>query len=82
MIDNHVHQNDDLFRVDRHSITWRRVLDVNDRSLRAIITSLGPRGDGVPREAGFDITAASKIMAILALATSLRDLRESGWAGS
>ncbi len=72
MIDNHVHQND-LFRVDRHSITWRRVLDVNDRSLRAIITSLGPRGDGVPREAGFDITAASKIMAILALATSLRE---------
>ena len=81
MIDNHVHQND-LFRVDRHSITWRRVLDVNDRSLRNIITGLGPRGDGVPREAGFDITAASKIMAILALATSLRDLRESGWAGS
>jgi formate--tetrahydrofolate ligase len=76
MIDNHVHQNDDFFHVDRHSITWRRVLDVNDRSLRNIIAGLGPRGDGVPRETGFDITAASEVMAILALAASLRDLRE------
>jgi formate--tetrahydrofolate ligase len=76
MIDNHVHQNDDFFHVDRHSITWRRVLDVNDRSLRNIITGLGPRGDGVPRETGFDITAASEVMAILALSTSLKDLRE------
>jgi formate--tetrahydrofolate ligase len=76
MIDNHIHQNDDFFHVDRHSITWRRVLDVNDRPLRNIITGLGPRGDGVPRETGFDITAASEVMAILALATSLRDLRE------
>jgi formate--tetrahydrofolate ligase len=76
MIDNHVHQKDDFFHVDRHSITWRRVLDVNDRSLRHIITGLGPRGDGVPRETGFDITAASEVMAILALASSLGDLRE------
>jgi formate--tetrahydrofolate ligase len=76
MIDNHIHQNDDFFHVDRHSVTWRRVLDVNDRPLRNIITGLGPRGDGVPRETGFDITAASEVMAILALATSLRDLRE------
>ncbi|MCA1687320.1 MAG: formate--tetrahydrofolate ligase [Actinobacteria bacterium] len=76
MIDNHVHQNDDFFHVDRHSITWRRVLDVNDRALRHIITGLGPRGDGVPRETGFDITAASEVMAILALASSLGDLRE------
>jgi len=76
IIDNHIHQNDDFFHVDRHSVTWRRVLDVNDRSLRHIITGLGPRGDGVPRETGFDITAASEVMAILALSTSLKDLRE------
>ena len=76
MIDNHVHQHDDFFDVDRHSITWRRVMDVNDRSLRHIITGLGPRVDGVPREAGFDITAASEVMAVLALSNSLKDLRE------
>ena len=76
MLDNHVHQNDDFFHIDRHSVTWRRVLDVNDRSLRNVITGLGSRADGVPREASFDITAASEVMAILALATSLRDLRE------
>src|SRR5215216_4719588 len=76
MLDNHVHQNDDFFHIDRHSVTWRRVLDVNDRSLRNVITGIGSRADGVPREAGFDITAASEVMAILALATSLRDLRE------
>ena len=76
MLDNHIHQNDDFFHIDRHSVTWRRVLDVNDRSLRNVITGLGARADGVPREAGFDITAASEVMAILALATSLHDLRE------
>ena len=76
MIDNHVHQNDDFFHVDRHSVTWRRVLDVNDRALRNIIVGLGPRADGIPRETGFDITAASEVMAILALSTSLKDLRE------
>jgi formate--tetrahydrofolate ligase len=76
MLDNHVHQNDDFFHIDRHSVTWRRVLDVNDRSLRNIIVGLGPRADGVPRETGFDITAASEVMAILALSTSLKDLRE------
>ncbi|MEJ7841931.1 MAG: formate--tetrahydrofolate ligase [Rubrobacter sp.] len=75
MIDNHVHQNDDFFHVDRHSITWRRVLDVNDRALRNIVEGLGPRADGIPRETGFDITAASEVMAILALSTSLKDLR-------
>lgn len=76
MLDNHIHQNDDFFHVDRHSVTWRRVLDVNDRALRNIIVGLGPRADGIPRETGFDITAASEVMAILALSTSLRDLRE------
>jgi formate--tetrahydrofolate ligase len=75
MLDNHIHQNDDFFHVDRHSVTWRRVLDVNDRSLRNVIIGLGPRADGVIRESGFDITAASEVMAILALSTSLKDLR-------
>jgi formate--tetrahydrofolate ligase len=76
MLDNHIYQNDDFFHVDRHSVTWRRVLDVNDRALRNIIIGLGPRSDGIPRETGFDITAASEVMAILALSTSLKDLRE------
>ena len=76
IIDNHVHHNDFFFNVDRHSVTWRRVLDVNDRFLRNIITGLGERGDGVPRETGFDISAASEVMAILALSTSLKDMRE------
>ncbi len=76
MVDNHVHHNDDFFDVDRHSITWRRVMDVNDRALRNIIVGLGGRTDGVIRETGFDITAASEVMAVLALATSLQDMRE------
>jgi len=76
MIDNDIHQNDDFFTTDRHSITWRRVLDVNDRVLRNIVVGLGTRTDGVIRQTGFDITAASEVMAILALSTSLRDMRE------
>jgi formate--tetrahydrofolate ligase len=76
MIDNHVHQNDDFFHVDRHSITWRRVLDVSDRVLRNIIVGLGQREDGVIRQTGFDITAASEVMAVLALSTSLQDMRK------
>jgi formate--tetrahydrofolate ligase len=76
MIDNHVHHNDDFFNVDRHSVTWRRVLDVNDRTLRNIVIGMGLREDGVIRQSGFDITAASEVMAIVALATSLRDMRQ------
>src|SRR5919205_35125 len=76
MLDNHIYHSDDFFHIDRHSVRWRRVLDVNDRALRNVIIGLGPRADGVIRESGFDITAASEVMAILALATSLRDLRE------
>ena len=76
MIDNHIHHNDDFFHVDRHSVGFRRVLDVNDRALRNIITGLGERVDGVPRQTGFDITPASEVMAILALSRSLRDMRE------
>ncbi|MFT7599798.1 MAG: formate--tetrahydrofolate ligase [Acidimicrobiales bacterium] len=62
--------------LDPHNITWRRVLDVNDRSLRNIVVGLGGRLDGIPRETGFDITAASEVMATLALCTSLQDLRQ------
>ncbi len=62
--------------INPYSITWNRVVDVNDRALRKIIIGLGTREDGYPRESGFDITVASEVMAILALATSLKDLRE------
>ncbi len=61
--------------LDPHQITWRRSIDINDRSLRNVITGLGTRLDGVPRETGFDITAASEVMATLALASDLQDLR-------
>jgi formate--tetrahydrofolate ligase len=74
MVDNHLQQGNAL-RIDPQSITWRRVLDVNDRSLRNIVTGLGSPEDGTPRQTGFDITAASEVMAVLALTTSLYDLR-------
>src|SRR5215203_1249195 len=74
MIDNHLYQGNAL-GIEPHSITWRRVMDVNDRALRHIVAGLGARTDGVPRQTGFDITAASEVMAILALSTSLRDMR-------
>jgi formate--tetrahydrofolate ligase len=75
MLDNSLFRGNPL-GLDTNSITWRRVLDVNDRALRNIVIGLGGRGDGVPRETGFDITAASEVMSTLALTTSLRDLRE------
>jgi formate--tetrahydrofolate ligase len=74
MIDNHLFQGNEL-GIDMHNITWRRVLDVNDRALRNIVIGLGAKGDGVPRQTGFDITAASEVMATLALCRSLQDLR-------
>ncbi len=75
MLDAHLFHGNEL-GLDIHNITWRRVLDINDRALRNITVGLGGRLDGIPRETGFDITAASEVMATLALATSLRDLRE------
>ncbi|MCU1537220.1 MAG: Formate-tetrahydrofolate ligase [Humibacillus sp.] len=75
MVDNHLHHGNAL-GLDVRNITWRRVLDVNDRALRNVVIGLGARQDGVPRETGFDITAASEVMVLLTLATSLRDLRE------
>ena len=74
MVDNHLHQGNAL-RIDPHSITWGRVLDVNDRVLRHLVVGLGSKPDGIPRESRFDITAASEVMTILGLATSLPDLR-------
>jgi formate--tetrahydrofolate ligase len=74
MVDNHLHHGNEL-DIDPRTIAWRRVLDVNDRALRNIVVGLGERMDGVPRQAGFDITAASEVMVILSLSTSLQDLR-------
>ena len=74
ILDNHLHQGN-VLGVDLHNITWRRVLDVNDRALRNIVIGLGSKEDGVTRQSGFDITAASEVMAVLALATSLADLK-------
>lgn len=74
MVDNHLHHGNKL-NIDPQTISWRRVLDINDRALRNVVVGLGAAEDGVPRQTGFDITAASEVMVILMLATSLRDLR-------
>ena len=74
MVDNHLHHGNAL-GIDVRNITWRRVLDVNDRALRNVVVGLGAREDGVTRETGFDITAASEIMVLLTLAKSIKDLR-------
>ncbi len=82
IVDNELHFYDgkasalDVPRLDPRRVTWRRALDMNDRALRNVMVGLGGRNGGVPRETGFDITAASEIMAILCLASSLEDLQE------
>ena len=73
MIDNHIYWGNEL-GIDTRRVAWRRVMDMNDRALREIVCSLGGVANGYPREAGFDITVASEIMAILCLATSIEDL--------
>ena len=75
VLDNHIHHGNAL-DIDVRRVTWRRVLDMNDRALRDITVSLGGPGNGFPRQDGFDIVVASEVMAIFCLATSLRDLRE------
>ena len=75
MLDNSLYQGNPT-QLSQHDITWRRVLDVNDRALRHLVVGLGGRLDGVPRQTGFDITAASEVMVILTLSTSLRDMRD------
>jgi len=75
MIDNHIYWGNEL-EIDTRRVTWRRVMDMNDRALRQITASLGGVANGFPREAGFDITVASEVMAILCLSNDLDDLKE------
>jgi formate--tetrahydrofolate ligase len=75
MIDNSITHGNPL-RIDPHTITWPRVVDLSDRALRKIVIGLGGKENGAPRETGFDIAVASEVMAILALTTSLKDLRQ------
>ncbi|NBT30933.1 MAG: formate--tetrahydrofolate ligase [Rhodobacteraceae bacterium] len=75
MIDNHIYWGNDL-GIDDRRVVWRRVLDMNDRALRDIVTSLGGVANGSPRQTGFDITVASEVMAILCLAKNLEDLQK------
>jgi len=74
LVDNTLH-NGNLSRLDPRRVTWKRVVDMNDRALRDIIIGLGGRSEGIPRESGFDITAASEVMAILCLASDIPDLK-------
>ena len=75
MIDNHIYWGNEL-GIDQRRVTWRRVIDMNDRALRDVVTSLGGVSNGFPRQAGFDITVASEVMAILCLATDIEDLQK------
>jgi formate--tetrahydrofolate ligase len=75
LIDNHIHHGNEL-AIDIRRVTWKRVVDMNDRALREIIQSIGGVGNGYPRSDGFDIVVASEIMAIFCLATSIEDLKE------
>ena len=75
MIDNHIYWGNEL-DIDHRRVTWRRVMDMNDRALRDTVTSLGGVANGVPRQTGFDITVASEVMAILCLANDLEDLQK------
>ena len=74
MVDNHLHHGNAL-GIDSRRVTWKRVVDMNDRALRDIIIGLGGRTEGIPRESGFDITAASEVMAVLCLADGIQDLK-------
>ena len=75
LLDNHIHHGN-ILNIDVRRVTWKRVVDMNDRALRDIVISLGGVGNGYPREDGFDIVVASEIMAIFCLATTIEDLKE------
>jgi formate--tetrahydrofolate ligase len=75
MVDNDLHHGGKASRLDPRHVTWKRVMDMNDRALRSIIVGLGGRSEGIPRETGFDITAASEVMAVLCLADGIPDLK-------
>jgi formate--tetrahydrofolate ligase len=76
LIDNHIQSKNHSLNLDPRTISWKRVMDMNDRSLRKLVAGLGGTTSGIPRETGFDITAASEVMAILCLASDIRDLKE------
>ena len=76
LIDNNIQSKTNNLNIDPRTVMWKRVMDMNDRSLRSIVSGLGGKGNGVPREAGFNITAASEIMAILCLVNNRRELKE------
>lgn len=76
MIDNNIQSKRHSLHLDPRTISWKRVMDMNDRSLRKMVVGLGGTASGVPRETGFDITAASEVMAILCLASDIKDLKE------
>ena len=76
LIDNNIQSRTRNLRIDPRTVTWKRVMDMNDRSLRFIVEGLGGTSDGVPRESGFNITAASEVMAILCMCNSIDDLKE------
>ena len=76
LIDNNIQSNTRSLNIDPRTVSWKRVMDMNDRSLREVIVGLGGTNSGIPRETGFNITAASEIMAILCLAEDLHDLKE------
>lgn len=75
MVDNHIQQGN-ILQIDPRQVLWRRCLDVNDRQLRSIVSGLGGKANGMPREDGFDITAASEIMAVFCLASDMEDLKK------
>ncbi len=76
LIDNNIQSRTRNLRIDPRTVSWKRVMDMNDRSLRHIVAGLGGTSDGVPRESGFNITAASEVMAILCMCNSIDDLKE------
>ena len=76
LIDNNIQSKNKSIGIDPRTVLWKRVMDMNDRSLRRIVVGLGGTGSGIPRETGFDITAASEVMAILCLSKDMKDLKE------
>lgn len=76
LLDNHIHNQKNTLNIDPRKIVWKRVMDMNERALRDLVIGLGGPAQGVPRESGFDITAASEVMAALCLSKDLMDLKE------
>ena len=76
MIDNSIQNKKNTHNIDPRTVVWKRVIDMNDRSLRSIVSGLGGKGNGVPREAGFNIAVASEVMAILCLSNNRKELKE------